>query len=300
MEIPNYFFQKLKFEMSAPTPIHFLRRFSKAAQADGQTHTLSKYFIELAAIDYSLSEHLPSEVSFEPQLLSILSLKSKTSKKKKKKSPEQFYWCCFFSSRIHQFRSQLHHCSSHCASSAQPCIRRRASNTNHCGIQCYNSIARTILTTCGQLSRNWLHTFWLHQHRKQTTSSPNTVHKNRAEWLLSVKNPSTFSIISSTLSDTIAKKHQHFFFFFYCQVHIVRRNFWFFGVFFLCETLHPHSFELSLIVSRNIICMFKLKQFNWNLWEIIGKCTNDGWQKNRFPCKNVLNDFRIVIAPRSS
>lgn len=56
-------FQKLKFEMGVPTPIHFLRRFSKAAQADTQTHCLSKYFIELAAIDYNLSEYLPSEVS---------------------------------------------------------------------------------------------------------------------------------------------------------------------------------------------------------------------------------------------
>lgn len=48
--------------MGAPTPIHFLRRFSKAAQADNPTHTLSKYFIELAAVDYKLSEYLPSEV----------------------------------------------------------------------------------------------------------------------------------------------------------------------------------------------------------------------------------------------
>lgn len=48
--------------MGAPTPIHFLRRFSKAAQADNATHTLSKYFIELAAVDYKLSEYLPSEV----------------------------------------------------------------------------------------------------------------------------------------------------------------------------------------------------------------------------------------------
>ena len=50
--------------MGVPTPIHFLRRFSKAAQADNQTHCLSKYFIELAAINYNLSEYLPSEVSF--------------------------------------------------------------------------------------------------------------------------------------------------------------------------------------------------------------------------------------------
>lgn len=51
--------------MGAPTPIHFLRRFSKAASSDGQTHVLSKYFIELAAIDYKLSEYLPSEVSIQ-------------------------------------------------------------------------------------------------------------------------------------------------------------------------------------------------------------------------------------------
>lgn len=50
--------------MGAPTAIHFLRRFSKAAQSDPATHNLSKYFIELAAIDYSLSEYLPSEVSY--------------------------------------------------------------------------------------------------------------------------------------------------------------------------------------------------------------------------------------------
>lgn len=59
----------MRFELGAPTPIHFLRRFSKAAQADGQTHVLSKYFIELAAIDYTLSEYLPSEVSFSFAIL---------------------------------------------------------------------------------------------------------------------------------------------------------------------------------------------------------------------------------------
>lgn len=50
--------------MGVPTPIHFLRRFSKAAHADTKTHCLAKYFIELAAIDYNLSEYLPSEVSY--------------------------------------------------------------------------------------------------------------------------------------------------------------------------------------------------------------------------------------------
>lgn len=62
--IALFHFQKLKFEMCAPTPIHFLRRFSKAAQANAKTHRLSKYIIELAAIDYNLSECSPSEVSY--------------------------------------------------------------------------------------------------------------------------------------------------------------------------------------------------------------------------------------------
>lgn len=60
----NHYFtsQKLKFELGSPLPIHFLRRYSKAAMSDATTHVMSKYFIELAAIDYQLCEYLPSQV----------------------------------------------------------------------------------------------------------------------------------------------------------------------------------------------------------------------------------------------
>lgn len=54
--------QKLKFELGSPLPIHFLRRYSKAAKSDAMTHVMSKYFIELAAIDYQLCAYLPSQV----------------------------------------------------------------------------------------------------------------------------------------------------------------------------------------------------------------------------------------------
>lgn len=59
----HYYLQCLEFQVNAPTSILFLRRFSKAANADAVTHSMAKYFIESASIDYNLSEYLPSEVS---------------------------------------------------------------------------------------------------------------------------------------------------------------------------------------------------------------------------------------------
>lgn len=40
----------LGFDICHPTPIHFLRRFSKAARSDSECHTLAKYLTELAAV----------------------------------------------------------------------------------------------------------------------------------------------------------------------------------------------------------------------------------------------------------
>lgn len=59
--------QKLKFELGCPLSIHFLRRFSKAAFSEASTHVMSKYFIELASVDYELCKYLPSEVSISIQ-----------------------------------------------------------------------------------------------------------------------------------------------------------------------------------------------------------------------------------------
>eukprot|EP01105_Mastigella_eilhardi_P020961 TRINITY_DN5034_c0_g2_i2.p1 TRINITY_DN5034_c0_g2~~TRINITY_DN5034_c0_g2_i2.p1 ORF type:complete len:441 (+),score=137.26 TRINITY_DN5034_c0_g2_i2:161-1483(+) len=51
------------WQLNTPSPLYFLRRFSKAGRADSTMHTMSKYLIELSLLDYQLLEHLPSQVA---------------------------------------------------------------------------------------------------------------------------------------------------------------------------------------------------------------------------------------------
>ncbi len=53
----------LDFNMSASTPLHFLRRISKASFSDSRTHTLSKYLSELTLTEYSMLKYLPSQIA---------------------------------------------------------------------------------------------------------------------------------------------------------------------------------------------------------------------------------------------
>lgn len=53
----------LKFSLTPATPLHFLRRFSKAARSDATTHTLSKYLIELALPEYSMLRFTASTIA---------------------------------------------------------------------------------------------------------------------------------------------------------------------------------------------------------------------------------------------
>lgn len=53
----------MDFNMSASTPLHFLRRFSKASKSDSRTHTLSKYLSELTLTEYSMLKFLPSQIA---------------------------------------------------------------------------------------------------------------------------------------------------------------------------------------------------------------------------------------------
>lgn len=56
-------FEALGYNLSKPLPIHFLRRFAKAAGALGDRQYLAaKYFMELASIDYDMTKYKPSEV----------------------------------------------------------------------------------------------------------------------------------------------------------------------------------------------------------------------------------------------
>jgi hypothetical protein len=53
----------LDFNLSTPTALHFLRRFSRAAGSDGTLHTLSKYIIEVSMLEYSMLKYAPSMIA---------------------------------------------------------------------------------------------------------------------------------------------------------------------------------------------------------------------------------------------
>ncbi|XP_063309643.1 G2/mitotic-specific cyclin-B1-like isoform X2 [Pelobates fuscus] len=53
----------LKFEIGRPVALHFLRRASKIGEADAVQHTLAKYLMELAAMDYNMVHIPPSKVA---------------------------------------------------------------------------------------------------------------------------------------------------------------------------------------------------------------------------------------------
>ncbi|XP_064013582.1 G2/mitotic-specific cyclin-B2 [Pogoniulus pusillus] len=53
----------LNFDLGRPLPIHFLRRASKAGEADAKEHTLAKYLMELTLIDYDMVHIHPSETA---------------------------------------------------------------------------------------------------------------------------------------------------------------------------------------------------------------------------------------------
>lgn len=57
----------LDFAFGKPLPLHFLRRFSKAGQADPKQHTLAKYFMDLSLHDSEFA-------SFDPSYLAASSL----------------------------------------------------------------------------------------------------------------------------------------------------------------------------------------------------------------------------------
>ncbi|XP_017025447.1 G2/mitotic-specific cyclin-B-like [Drosophila kikkawai] len=61
----------IDFSLSRPLPIHFLRRYSKAAGATNEQHVMAKYFIELAALTYDLASYRPSEIAAASMFLSL-------------------------------------------------------------------------------------------------------------------------------------------------------------------------------------------------------------------------------------
>lgn len=64
-------FSALDFQLCKPLPIHFLRRYAKAANCGERQRTAAKYFTELASIDYELICRKPSEVRKIPSIFFI-------------------------------------------------------------------------------------------------------------------------------------------------------------------------------------------------------------------------------------
>ncbi|NXM02268.1 CCNB2 protein, partial [Tyrannus savana] len=62
-EMEMIILKELNFDLGRPLPIHFLRRASKAGEADAKQHTLAKYLMELTLIDYDMVHHRPSEIA---------------------------------------------------------------------------------------------------------------------------------------------------------------------------------------------------------------------------------------------
>ncbi|XP_038606290.1 G2/mitotic-specific cyclin-B2 [Tachyglossus aculeatus] len=61
---------ELKFELGRPLPLHFLRRASKAGEADAEQHTLAKYLMELTIVDYDMVHYPPSAIAAAASCLS--------------------------------------------------------------------------------------------------------------------------------------------------------------------------------------------------------------------------------------
>jgi len=72
MKMEQSILNVLNFEILFVTPLHFLRRFSRAAGNDQKAHGLAKFFAELSAADHLLSPFPPSLIAAASVYLSRL------------------------------------------------------------------------------------------------------------------------------------------------------------------------------------------------------------------------------------
>jgi len=69
----------LNFGLGRPLPLHFLRRYSKAATSKPEDHTLAKYFIDLALLDYETCTIKPSMLAAAALFLALRILRGEQS-----------------------------------------------------------------------------------------------------------------------------------------------------------------------------------------------------------------------------
>ncbi|XP_039250514.2 G2/mitotic-specific cyclin-B2-like [Styela clava] len=63
LQMEIFILKTLDFNLGRPLPLHFLRRNSKAGQVDANQHTLAKYLMELAMVDYEMCHVPPSRLA---------------------------------------------------------------------------------------------------------------------------------------------------------------------------------------------------------------------------------------------
>lgn len=71
IKMEQIIFSFLNFQMGRPTPSEFLRRYSRAADADVITYCLAKYFIDLSLLSYNLCHTPPSLMAASALYLSL-------------------------------------------------------------------------------------------------------------------------------------------------------------------------------------------------------------------------------------
>lgn len=84
--------KSLDFQLGRPLSIHFLRRYSKAGKAVDCHHLMSKYFLELTTVEYSMAHYRPSEIAASSLFLSLKLLKTSADEMNKFWTPTlEFY-----------------------------------------------------------------------------------------------------------------------------------------------------------------------------------------------------------------
>mmetsp|Transcript_12551 Transcript_12551/g.50229 ORF Transcript_12551/g.50229 Transcript_12551/m.50229 type:complete len:358 (+) Transcript_12551:82-1155(+) len=63
LRIERVLLNTLGFNLCMPSPLLFLRRYSKAAGSDSTTHTLAKYLTELSCLDYGMLKYTDSTIA---------------------------------------------------------------------------------------------------------------------------------------------------------------------------------------------------------------------------------------------
>lgn len=72
----RYTLQTLKYDLSYPNPMNFLRRISKADNYDIQTRTIGKYLMEISLVDHRFMRYPQSHVAATAMYLARLMLES--------------------------------------------------------------------------------------------------------------------------------------------------------------------------------------------------------------------------------